>query len=116
MDAWCDDGGRCPPAWAKWTDGIYHYHRDLGKAGPAPTPSGCMSTLPTYSLIDNALHIEELGVLVVLLDAVDYGGPQRSSCGPVSRRVRLGWRSLVGIELSYVFGGSWGLFPQSIPR
>ena len=31
---------------------------------------------------------------IVLLDAVDYGGPQRSSCGPVSRRVRLGWRSL----------------------
>ena len=30
---------------------------------------------------------------IVLLDAVDYGGPQRSSCGPVSRRVRLGWRS-----------------------
>ena len=30
-----------------------------------------------------------------LLDAVDYGGPQRSSCGPVSRRVRLGWRSTV---------------------
>ena len=28
-----------------------------------------------------------------LLDAVDYGGPQRSSCGPVSRRVRLGWCS-----------------------
>ena len=23
---------------------------------------------------------------------------------------------LVGIELSYGFGGSWGLFPQSIPR
>ena len=23
---------------------------------------------------------------------------------------------LVGIELSYRFGGSWGLFPQSIPR
>ena len=23
---------------------------------------------------------------------------------------------LVGIELSYEFGGSWGLFPQSIPR
>ena len=63
MDAWCDDGGRCPPAWAKWTDGIYHYHRDLAKAGPAPTPSGCMSTLPTYSLIDNALHIEELDFL-----------------------------------------------------
>ena len=30
---------------------------------------------------------------IMLLDAVDYGGPQRSSCGPVSRRVRLGWRS-----------------------
>ena len=42
---------------------------------------------------------------IELLDAVDYGGPQRSSCGPVSRRVRLGWRSLVGIELSYEFGG-----------
>ena len=53
---------------------------------------------------------------IVLLDAVDYGGPQRSSCGPVSRRVRLGWRSLVGVELNYGFGGSWGLFPQSIPR
>ena len=53
---------------------------------------------------------------VELLDAVDYGGPQRSSCGPVSRRVRLGWRSLVGIELGYGFRGSWGLFPQSIPR
>ena len=26
---------------------------------------------------------------VELLDAVDYGGPQRSSCGPVSRRIRL---------------------------
>ena len=23
---------------------------------------------------------------------------------------------LVGIELNYEFGGSWGLFPQSIPR
>ena len=23
---------------------------------------------------------------------------------------------LVGVELGYVFGGSWGLFPQSIPR
>ena len=33
---------------------------------------------------------------IELLDAVDYGGPQRSSCGPVSRRVRLGWRSLGG--------------------
>ena len=43
-------------------------------------------------------------------------GPQRSSCGPVSRRVRLGWRYLVGVELNYGFGGSWGLFPQSIPR
>ena len=53
---------------------------------------------------------------VVLLDAVDYGGPQRSFGGPVSRRVRLGWRSLVGVELGYGFGGSWGLFPQSIPR
>ena len=31
---------------------------------------------------------------IVLLDAVDYGGPQRSSCGPVSRRVWRGWRSL----------------------
>ena len=31
---------------------------------------------------------------IVLLDAVDYGGPQRSSGGPVSRRVWLGWRSL----------------------
>ena len=30
-----------------------------------------------------------------LLDAVDYRGPQLSSCGPVSRRVRLGWRSTV---------------------
>ena len=31
---------------------------------------------------------------VELLDAVDYGGgPQRSSCGPVFKRVRLGWRS-----------------------
>ena len=50
---------------------------------------------------------------VELLDAVDYGGPQRSSCGPVSRRVRLGWRFLVGVELGYEFGGSWGLFPQS---
>ena len=38
MDPWCDDGGRCPPAWAKWTDGIYHSHRDQAKAGPAPTP------------------------------------------------------------------------------
>ena len=28
----------------------------------------------------------------------DYGGPQRSSCGPVSRRVRLGWRSRGGLE------------------
>ena len=42
---------------------------------------------------------------VELLDAVDYGGFQRSSCGPVSRRVWLGWRSLVGIELNYGFGG-----------
>ena len=31
---------------------------------------------------------------IVLLDAVDYGGPQRSSYGPVPRRVRRGWRSL----------------------
>ena len=31
---------------------------------------------------------------IELLDAVDYGGPQRSSCGPVSRRVRRGWRFL----------------------
>ena len=23
---------------------------------------------------------------------------------------------LVGVELDYGFGGSWGLFPQSIPR
>ena len=23
---------------------------------------------------------------------------------------------LLGVELDYVFGGSWGLFPQSIPR
>ena len=23
---------------------------------------------------------------------------------------------LVGVELGYGFGGSWGLFPQSIPR
>ena len=23
---------------------------------------------------------------------------------------------LVGVELGYEFGGSWGLFPQSIPR
>ena len=23
---------------------------------------------------------------------------------------------LVGVELNYGFGGSWGLFPQSIPR
>ena len=36
---------------------------------------------------------------IVLLDAVDYGGPQRSSCGPVSRRVRLNWCSLV---VSYI--------------
>ena len=33
---------------------------------------------------------------IVLLDAVDYGGPQRSSCGPVSRRARLGWCSFSG--------------------
>ena len=51
MDALCDDGGRCSPAWAKWTDRIYHYHRDLEKAGPVPTPSGRMSTLPTYSVL-----------------------------------------------------------------
>ena len=30
---------------------------------------------------------------VELLDAVDFEGPERSFCGPVSRRVRLGWRS-----------------------
>ena len=35
----------------------------------------------------------EIGVLGVLLDAVDFEGPERSFCGPVSRRVRLGWRS-----------------------
>ena len=28
-----------------------------------------------------------------------------------------GWVGvLVGVELGYGFGGSWGLFPQSIPR
>ena len=35
----------------------------------------------------------EIGVLGVLLDAVDFEGPERSFCGPVSRRIRLGWRS-----------------------
>ena len=39
--------------------------------------------------------VEGVSGSVELLDAVDYGGPQRSSCGPVSRRVRLGWRSTV---------------------
>ena len=51
---------------------------------------------------------------VKLLDAVDYGGPQRSSCGPVSRRVRLGWRSLpstnrilgvLGVEACFKYRG-----------
>ena len=35
---------------------------------------------------------------IELLDAVDYGGPQRSFCGPVSRRVWRGWRSLPSAE------------------
>ena len=46
-------------------------------------------------------------------------GEYRLKCGPgrAPRRVRLGWRSVwAGVELSYGFGGSWGLFPQSIPR
>ena len=42
---------------------------------------------------------------VELLDAVDYGGPQRSSCGPVSRRVRLGWRSLPSTERALIGSG-----------
>ena len=29
------------------------------------------------------------------MPSITGGGPQRSSCGPVSRRVRLGWRSTV---------------------
>ena len=32
---------------------------------------------------------------------------------PVGKRFLM---ILVGIELGYGFGGSWGLFPQSIPR
>ena len=31
MDGWCDDGGRRPSAWARWTDGIYHAYRALAK-------------------------------------------------------------------------------------
>ena len=31
MEAWCDNGCRRPPAWARWTDGIYHSHRNLAK-------------------------------------------------------------------------------------
>ena len=42
---------------------------------------------------------------IVLLDAVDYGGPQRSSCGPVSRRVRLGWRSRPSTERALIGSG-----------
>ena len=32
MEAWCDDGSRRPPAWATWTDGIYHSYRNLAKS------------------------------------------------------------------------------------
>ena len=31
MDEWCDDDGRSPPAWARWTDGIYRAYRPLAK-------------------------------------------------------------------------------------
>ena len=31
MDGWCDDGGRRPSAWARWTDGIHHAYRALAK-------------------------------------------------------------------------------------
>ena len=52
---------------------------------------------------------------VELLDAVDYGGLNGA---PAGRFLDVsGWVGvLVGIELDYVFGGSWGLFPQSVPR
>ena len=53
---------------------------------------------------------------IVLLDAVDYGGLNGA---PAGRFLDVsGWVGvpLIGIELGYEFGGSWGLFPQSIPR
>ena len=58
---------------------------------------------PPFRLIILGAGFEEVELLdasgwIVLLDAVVYGGPQRSSCGPVSRRVRLGWRSLPSTE------------------
>ena len=31
MQEWCDDGAVRPPAWARWTDGIYLAYRDLAK-------------------------------------------------------------------------------------
>ena len=54
---------------------------------------------------------------VELLNAVDYGGGLNGA--PAGRFLDVsGWVGvfLVGIELGYGFRGSWGLFPQSIPR
>ena len=49
-----------------------------------------------------------------------HGGPRsRGSARDPNVEVApnpAGLAFLVGIELSYGFGGSWGLFPQSIPR
>ena len=32
MNQWCDDGDRRPPAWARWTDGIYPAYRALANS------------------------------------------------------------------------------------
>ena len=49
-------------------------------------------------MLSGSVKLLDASGWIVLLDAVDYGGPQRSSCGPVSRRVWLGWRSGQGLE------------------
>ena len=43
------------------------------------------------------------------------GGKGEVGAGPEPNQDPIGGK-LVGIELGYGFGGSWGLFPQSIPR
>ena len=45
-------------------------------------------------MLSGSVKLLDASGWIELLDAVDYGGPQRSFCGLVSRRVRLGWRSL----------------------
>ena len=48
MEAWCDETGKRPPMWSRWTDGVYPMLRDLAEEAVA---------IDSVSLHDHVAHL-----------------------------------------------------------